>query len=192
MKALLLLFIAAPAFAQVESTLLPFVSATVTGVGLGVSEGWDNEWRWANVREGRNSEAERHANSMRHSWLLVGRGGIVLSVGTTGLAPPEGWRHAMARTALYASTVGISHHIAHSIQQGQSLTYSFGTYAQQEPHSRSTTGAVMVGASLGTVAGTAYITTCEHPFSRGCLLPALAVFGAVTLSSSVVIEVLDL
>ena len=176
MRCLFFLFLIPCGAAQTESTLLPFVTGALTGAAIGAEDGWDNEWRWANVNQGADSEAERHANRMRHRWGLVSRGAIVLSVGTAALTPPDGWDHAAARLALYSSSLFVSHHIAHSIQQGQSLTYGFGCYACQEAGTRSRTGAALLGASFGVVAASAYLTTCNSPFSTKCLAECGGVF----------------
>ena len=165
----LLLFIPLAVNAQTESTLLPFVSGALTGIAIGVESGWDNTWRWANVNEGTNSEAERHANKMRHRWGTASRSAIILSVGVATLTPPEGWDHAAVRLALYSSALATSHHIAHSIQQGQSLTYAVGCFACQDAGTRSATGAALLGLDFGGLAGLFYLTTCDEPLSWDCL-----------------------
>ena len=176
MKYFLLLLLIPCAAAQTESTILPFMSGVITGAAIGAEDGWDNTWRWANVNHGTDSPEEKHANTMRHHWGIASRGAIVLSVGTAYLAPPGGWDHAAARLALYSSSLFVSHHIAHSIQQGQSLTYGFGCYACQEAGTRSRTGAALLGASFGVVASSAYLTTCESPLSTKCLTESGGVF----------------
>ena len=146
---------------------------------MGASDGWDNEWMFANIADP-YSEDTALANDRRHQWALLARVGIVLSVGTTALTPPDGWDHAAARMALYSSSLLTAHHVAHNIQQGQPLTYSFGCYACEISGEPNRTGAVLLSSAVGAVFSSAYLTRTDAPLSRESIGRALYVQGLTT------------
>lgn len=181
---LLFLLVVPAATAQAESTMLPFLTGVATGAANGIAEGYANDF--ANALGDGDSDAATYALSHSHNWRLVMRSGIVLSVGTAMLAPPDGWPNAASRLALYTSSLIVAHHIGHSVQQGQSLTYAVGCYDCQLGGTTSATGGAILGAAIGTVAAAAYITTCED-INTSCLATSGAALFMVGAASWLIV-----
>jgi len=187
MKYLALILLFSTAQAQVESTILPLVEGVLVGAANGIAEGYSNDY--ANAMRARDDGAASYANSQSHKWRLVMRGGVVVSVGTAMLTGPADLSHAASRLALYSSSLVVAHHIGHSIQQGQHLTYAVGCYDCQQAGTSSFRGGAILGAAVGTVAAAAYITTCED-ISTSCLATGGGVLVMTGLASWFFVSVL--
>ena len=133
------------------------VPAAVTGVLWGFADGTQNEWRWANVRDGLGSPREAELNGRWHAYASGARVMVVVDVGAAigiGAAARPDWQETAALAGASAVSLLLSHHLAHNVQQGQPLLY----FGQVAPTDRlaNRVGPAAVGAVTAAATGAVF------------------------------------